>query len=33
LFFLGVILFVFTFLLNMVGEYTVARLKERLMGR
>jgi phosphate transport system permease protein len=33
LFFLGVMLFVFTFLLNMLGEYAVIRLKEKLMGK
>ena len=33
LFFLGAMLFVLTFLLNMMGEYFVARLKRKLMGR
>jgi len=33
LFFLGAMLFVLTFLLNMMGEYFVAKLKRKLMGR
>ena len=33
LFFLGAMLFVLTFLLNMMGEYFLARLKRKLMGR
>jgi phosphate transport system permease protein len=33
LFFLGAMLFVLTFFLNMLGEYFVANLKRRLMGR
>jgi phosphate transport system permease protein len=32
LFFLGALLFVLTFLLNMMGEYFVGRLKRKLMG-
>ena len=32
LFFLGAMLFLLTFLLNMLGEYFVARLKRKLMG-
>jgi len=33
LFFLGAMLFVLTFLLNMIGEYLVGKLKLKLMGR
>jgi phosphate transport system permease protein len=33
LFFLGSMLFVLTFLLNMMGEYLVGKLKQKLMGR
>ena len=33
LFFLGTLLFVLTFLLNMMGEYLVGKLKQKLMGR
>jgi phosphate transport system permease protein len=33
LFFLGAMLFVLTFMLNMLGEYFVANLKRKLMGR
>ena len=32
LFFLGTLLFVITFLLNMMGEYFVGQLKRRLTG-
>jgi phosphate transport system permease protein len=33
LFFLGAMLFVLTFLLNMLGDYFVVKLKQKLMGR
>jgi phosphate transport system permease protein len=33
LFFLGSMLFILTFLLNMMGEYLVGKLKQKLMGR
>jgi phosphate transport system permease protein len=33
LFFIGTLLFVFTFVINLGGEYVLVRLKERLQGK
>ena len=33
LFFIGTLLFVFTFVINLGGEFVLAHLKERLQGR